>query len=71
LEKEELYDLSRDKGEVNNLLPGTDENVEPFRRQAEAYMEEVRSARAEGRGERIVIDEELEKRLRALGYIEK
>jgi arylsulfatase A-like enzyme len=71
LEKEELYDLSRDAGELNNLLPDTDAEIEPFRQHAEAYLETVRSSRSGRRGERIVIDEELEKRLKALGYIEK
>jgi arylsulfatase A-like enzyme len=68
---EEFYDLSQDKGELNNLPPDSEKEIELFRREAEAYLEAVRSARAGRRGERIMIDEELRRRLKALGYEEQ
>jgi arylsulfatase A-like enzyme len=68
---EELYDLSQDEGELNNLLPDTEMGIEFFRDHAETYLATVRKARAGQRGQRIVIDEELKKSLEALGYVEK
>jgi len=69
--KEELYDLSRDEGELDNLLPGDNAEIEPLRQEALAYLEEVRRVQLGRRGEQIVIDEELKERLRALGYVER
>lgn len=67
---EELYDLSRDPAEQENLFPEAPLEVGSFRRLLRSHLDEARELRASRRGEEIVLDETLEQRLRALGYIE-
>jgi len=68
LVKEELYDRSQDRGETNDLFGQRD--VEPFRREVRAFLEEVRSRRAADPARAIVLDDEMRDRLRALGYLD-
>ena len=67
--EEELYDLSSDPGERTNLLPGAAGELGNMRREARQFIEQAKIMRAERRGQEIVLDEELEEQLRALGYI--
>ena len=69
LVKEELYDLSRDPGEKENLLPDAADRVGPLRQHVRAYLKVVTASRSSG-GDRIVVDEELQEKLRALGYVQ-
>jgi len=70
LVEEELYDLSADPGERQNLLPGGAAKIGSLRGQVRDYLETVRQRRTEGGGGRILLDEALEEKLRALGYVQ-
>jgi arylsulfatase A-like enzyme len=70
LVKEELYDLSRDPGERSNLLPDGANRIGELRSQVRDYLDVVRARRAGGGGDRIVVDDELAEKLRALGYVQ-
>ena len=67
--KEELYDLSSDPGEKTNLLPDGARDLGNMRREAHQLVDQTRILRANRRGQEIVLDEDLEEQLRALGYI--
>ena len=69
LVKEELFDLSSDSGEHENLLPYHDDQIGGLRSHVRGYLELVQQRRAGGAGERIV-DDELAEKLRALGYVQ-
>ena len=66
---EELYDLSSDPGERTNLLPEAARDLSNLRREARQFIDQARILQADRRGQKIVLDEELEEQLRALGYI--
>ena len=70
LVKEELYDLSSDSGEHENLLPDHGDQIGELRSHVRGYLELIRRRRAAGNGERIVVDDELAEKLRALGYVQ-
>ena len=70
LVQEELYDLSHDPDEKDNLLPGAADKAGPLRRSVRAYLDVMRQSRASGGGERIVVDDSVEEKLRALGYVQ-
>ncbi len=70
LVQEELYDLAHDPEERDNLLPGAAEKAGPLRRSVRAYLDVMRQSRASGGGERIVMDESVQKKLQALGYVQ-
>ena len=65
----ELYKLSEDPGEKNNLAAEEAELVEYLMAKIQEYLRKEPKAK-QGDKERPVIDEELQKRLRALGYIQ-
>jgi len=67
--QEELYDLSSDPDEKTNLLPESARNLGNLRAEARQFIDQARALRASRRGQEIVLDEELEEQLRALGYI--
>ena len=66
---EELYDLSSDPGERTNLLPEAARDLSNLRREARQFIDQARILQADRRGQKVVLDEELEEQLRALGYI--
>jgi arylsulfatase A-like enzyme len=67
--QEELYDLSADPEERNNLE--TSRHMAAFRKELDALLEEAKKFRADHeKGGRVVIDDEVRERLRALGYIQ-
>ena len=66
---EELYDLIEDPGEQKNLLPETTADIGPLRSDARLLLEKARALQAKRRGQEVVLDKELSKRLKALGYI--
>ena len=70
LAKEELYDLSRDPGEKANLLPDDADRIGELRRHVRDYLDVVRARRAGDAGDRIIVDDELAEKLRALGYVQ-
>jgi len=70
LVKEELFDLSSDSGEHENLLPDHGDQIGGLRSHVRAYLELVQQRRAGGAEERIVVDDELAEKLRALGYVQ-
>jgi arylsulfatase A-like enzyme len=68
LVREELYDLSQDPGETNDLFGERDTTA--FQTDARQFLEEVRSRRSTDPARAIVLDEETRERLRALGYLD-
>jgi arylsulfatase len=67
--QEELYDLSADPEESNNLE--TSRHLAAFRKELDALLEEAKKFRADHeKGGRVVIDDEVRDQLRALGYIQ-
>jgi len=67
--REELYDLTVDPEEKNNLE--TSGPMEAFRKQLHAHLEEARRFRNDQEtGGAVVIDETVRERLRALGYLQ-
>ena len=68
LVKEELYDLSADRGETNDLFGR--EDAEALRSEVRSFLEDVRRLRAGDGSGAIVLDEEMRDRLRALGYLD-
>jgi arylsulfatase A-like enzyme len=69
VDHEELYDMASDPEEMTNLLEEGSADVAAFRREVRDYLDEVRRSRASGGGSLIQLDEELQERLRALGYV--
>lgn len=66
---EELYNLTEDPLEQNNLAEESSSDIEAFRRELANYLGEARKRRASRRTEDIVEDETTKERLRSLGYI--
>jgi arylsulfatase A-like enzyme len=71
LTREELYDLSEDPGELDDLSPQTPERLGPFRRRLRAYLAEAQKRREMQPGGEVVLDETMLERLKALGYIDR
>jgi arylsulfatase A-like enzyme len=71
LVKEELYDLSEDRGEKNDIIAQRgSSDAEGLRSEVRAFLKDVRGLRAGDGAGAIVLDEEMRDRLRALGYLE-
>ncbi len=68
LVKEELYDLSEDRGEKNDLFGRRE--AEELRTEVRSFLKEVRAFRSSGGAGAIVLDQEMRDRLRALGYLD-
>ena len=67
--REELYDLSADAEERNNLE--TSRYMTAFRGELDALLDQARKFRADQeKGGPVVIDDEVRERLRALGYMQ-
>ncbi len=67
--REELYDLSADPEERNNLE--SSRHMVAFRKELDVFLEKAKKFRAEQeKGGRVVIDDEVRERLRALGYVQ-
>ncbi len=69
IRSEELYNLTEDPMERNNLAAESSSDIEAFRRELANYLGEARKRRASRRTEDIVEDETTQERLRSLGYI--
>ncbi|MFQ5793163.1 MAG: sulfatase-like hydrolase/transferase, partial [Acidobacteriota bacterium] len=67
--REELYDLSRDPLERENLLPQALGKIGLLRREVRRFLDEARRSKAAQQGQKIVLDEELIEQLKALGYL--
>jgi arylsulfatase A-like enzyme len=71
LVKEELYDLSEDRGETNDIIAQRGRrDVQALRSEVRTFLKDVRGLRAGDRAGAIVLDEEMRDRLRALGYLD-
>jgi arylsulfatase A-like enzyme len=71
LVKEELYDLSEDSGEKNDIIAQRGRrDVEALRSEVRSFLKDVRSRRAGGSSGAIALDEEMREKLRALGYLD-
>ena len=70
LVREELYDLSTDPGEKDNLLPARASDVGDMRSDVRDFLAVVQKRRSANPGEPVTIDKELEEKLRALGYVQ-
>jgi arylsulfatase A-like enzyme len=67
--QEELYDLTADPEEKNNLE--TSHDMAAFRKELHAHLEQARRFRAEqDNGGTVVVDESIREQLKALGYIQ-
>ena len=66
--EEELYDLAQDPAEKRNLLTESSREATRFRRLLRTYVERVGRTKAD-EGELLLRDEEMDSRLRALGYV--
>ena len=65
--EEELYDLSEDPSEKNDLTEAEHPRLALFRSELRRFVTETRGAAP--RGERVILDDETKERLRSLGYI--
>ena len=68
--RDELYDLTTDPGENENLLLDETERLEERRRELAAYLEEAKLYRSWTEGEMVIEDDAIRERLRALGYLQ-
>ncbi|MEE9263731.1 MAG: sulfatase, partial [Vicinamibacteria bacterium] len=69
--REELYDLSADPGEENDLLAQNPPMLASFRRELRAYINETRKlGRFVRPGEGVTLDDETREQLRSLGYLD-
>jgi arylsulfatase len=78
--REELYDLSTDPGELHDLASSRPESLKAYKLRVEQWLKEQskragalpaeRPATAKGPSGRVLGDPQLERQLRALGYIE-
>ena len=69
LSSEELYDLSRDPFERNNIASVVPDRLVSFQRRFHEYMTEAERRRGIHAGSEIVLDEEMIDKLEALGYV--
>jgi arylsulfatase A-like enzyme len=71
LVREELYDLSEDRGEKNDIIAQRgSSDAEGLRSEVRTFLKDVRGLRAGDRAGAIVLDEKMRDRLRALGYLD-
>ena len=68
--REELFDVSKDPGEQNNLIDSPPVALAPFRDRLRAYMDAARVYRASHEGVTVEVDEQTRKSLEALGYVQ-
>ncbi len=70
--EEELYDLTDDPSERDNLLgkPEFSGDRETFRRHVHTFLDEARRFRASHGGQEVLMDEQTRERLKTLGYIQ-
>ena len=69
--EEELYDLSVDPDEKNNgIAKAARAARRSYREELRAYLAEGHKLLSERRGEKVILDEAVQKSLKALGYIE-
>ena len=76
VETEELFDLSEDPDESENLLasatgssaPGGVSSLAPFRAALRSFLESAKAARALRQGEAVELDDATIEKLRSLGY---
>lgn len=66
---EEIYDLTRDPGELQNLILESQSEAESLRRGLHAYLQHARVHRRGSQGDRFHEDEIIRERLRSLGYL--
>jgi arylsulfatase A-like enzyme len=66
---EELYDLAKDPGELQNLFPPSADETARLRGVLRTYLEQSRAQRGRSLGEAVDEDELLRERLRSLGYL--
>ena len=66
--EEELFDLARDPAEQRNLLAETSQDATRFRRLLRAHLDRARKTKAD-EGKPLLLDEETDSRLKALGYV--
>jgi len=69
IRKEEIYKLSSDPGELQNLLENSQIDTGPYQRALRAYLEKARVLRAEREEAPRLLDEDLKEKLRSLGYV--
>jgi arylsulfatase A-like enzyme len=69
IESEELYDLAKDPGELQDLFPRTADEASELRRVLHTYLEQSRAQRGKAVGQAVDEDELLRQRLRSLGYL--
>jgi arylsulfatase A-like enzyme len=67
--REELYDLSSDPNESENMIEHPPVPLAPFRQRLKAYMDVARVYRAQHEGTSISIDDDVRRSLEALGYV--
>jgi len=65
---EELYDLRSDPGEKENIIAESSQSL-IYRDELRAYLAEARRVRSERRGEKVILDDAVRERLKALGYL--
>jgi arylsulfatase A-like enzyme len=69
--QEELYDLTRDPSETENVMLESEHQLRFFRKELRDYFAEASTLRAARRGEAVTLDDTTLERLRALGYVER
>ena len=67
--REELYDLSSDPNESENMIEHPPVPLAPFRQRLKACMDVARVYRAQHEGTSISIDDDVRRSLEALGYV--
>ena len=69
---EELYDLSVDPNEKDNVISRAERAARrSYREELRAYLAEGHRLRSQRRGETVILDEAIRENLEALGYIER
>ena len=66
--REELYELTSDPGEMNNLLPGDDARAQPFRAELRGFLIAALAARSLRDGDTVELNDETRRKLESLGY---
>ena len=65
---EELYQLTSDPDEKNNLLPGDDARAQAFRAELRSFLDTARAARSLRGSEAVELDDQTRRKLESLGY---
>jgi hypothetical protein len=66
---EEIYDLTRDPGELQNLIVESQSEADSLRRGIHAYLQDARAHRSGSQGATVNEDDTIRERLRSLGYL--